>query len=123
MAAGQTSRNLADFTGGMAAVYTPSEKTLAKIDASSRFQYLLGYAPTNAAWDGKFRRIKVTVNRKGVRVLSRFGYYAREEYIPFDRRQFLTYSRVASAGNMTEPLTDLKVPRPPTTRRARPRSP
>ena len=102
-------RNLADFTGGMAAVYTPSEKTLAKIDASSRFQYLLGYQPTKATWDGQFRRVKVTVNRKDVRVLHRHGYYAREEFVPFDRRQFMTYSRVASAGNMTEPLTDLKV--------------
>ena len=39
--AGQTIRNLADFTGGMAAVYTPSEKTLAKIDARRASRYLL----------------------------------------------------------------------------------
>jgi VWFA-related protein len=109
LAAGETSRNLAEFTGGMAAVYSPSERALAKIDASSRFQYLLGYAPSNAAWDGKFRKIAVTVNRKNVRVLYRHGYYAREEYIPFDRRQFMTYGRIAAASNMTEPLTDLKV--------------
>jgi VWFA-related protein len=109
MNAGQTMRNLAELTGGMAAVYTPSEKTLAKVDSSSRFQYLLGYAPTRATWDGKFRRVKVTVNRKDVKVLHRHGYYAREEYVPFDRRQFMTYSRIASAGNMDEPLTDLKV--------------
>jgi VWFA-related protein len=105
--ASQTLRNLADFTGGMAALYTPTEKTLAKIDASSRFQYLLGYSPVNAAWDGKFRRIKVSVNRKGVRVLSRFGYYAREEYIPFDRRQFMTYrhgDRHDSAGDLAQPV-------------------
>lgn len=109
MYAGQSLRNLADLTGGMAAVYTPSEKTLAKIDASSRFEYLLAYAPANATWDGRFRKIAVTVNRKNVRVLFRHGYYAREEYIPFDRRQFLTYSRIASAGNMTEPIADLKI--------------
>jgi VWFA-related protein len=107
--AGQTSRNLAELTGGMAAVYTPSEKTLAKIDASSRFEYLLAYAPSNVAWDGRFRKIAVTVNRKDVRVLYRHGYYGREEYIPFDRRQFMTYSRIAAAGNMTEPLADLKI--------------
>lgn len=109
LTAGQTSRNLADLTGGMAAVYTPSEKTLAQIDAASRFEYLLGYAPSNAAWDGRFRKIVVSVNRPNVRVLYRHGYYAREEYIPFDRRQFMTYGRVAAAGNMTEALTDLKV--------------
>jgi hypothetical protein len=107
--AGQSLRNLSDLTGGMASGYTPSDKTLARIDRASRFQYLLGYAPANATWDGRFRRISVKVNRKDVRVLFRHGYYARPEFMPFDRRQFLTYNRIAAAGNMTEPIADLKV--------------
>ena len=107
--AGQSMRNLAQLTGGVAAVYTPSEKTLASLDALTRSGYVLAYAPSNAAWDGSFRRIKVRVNRPGVRVLSRYGYYAREEYAPFDRRAFMTYSRIAAAGNAAEALQDLKV--------------
>jgi hypothetical protein len=107
--AGQSLRNLSDLTGGMASGYTPSDKTLARIDRASRFQYLLGYAPANATWDGRFRRISVKVNRKDVRVLFRHGYYARPEFMPFDRRQFLTYNRIAAAGNVTEPIADLKV--------------
>jgi VWFA-related protein len=107
--AGQSMRSLAQLTGGMAAVYTPSAKTLAQIDVTTRSGYVLAYAPSNTAWDGRFRRIKVRVNRPGVRVLARYGYYAREEYVPFDRRAFMTYSRIASAGNMTEAVQDLKV--------------
>jgi VWFA-related protein len=47
-----------------------------------RSYYSLGYAPSNTRWDGKFRRIKVTVNLEiekkdgGVVVLTRQGYYA-----------------------------------------------
>ena len=109
LTAGQTLRNLAAMTGGTASVYAPTDKALAAIDAASRFEYLLGYVPTDAVWDGRFRRITVTVNRKDVRVLYRHGYYARTETTPLDRRAFLTYNRIASAANITEPLQDLKI--------------
>ncbi len=38
--------------------------------------YLLGYQSTNAARDGRFRRIQVRVGRPGLRVGTRAGYYA-----------------------------------------------
>ena len=107
--AGQTLRNLAAMTGGTASVYAPTDKALAKIDVASRFEYLLGYVPTNNVWDGRFRRISVTVNRKDVRVLYRHGYYARDNAVPLDRRAFLTYNRIAAAANIIEPLHDLNI--------------
>ena len=107
--AGQTLRNLAAMTGGTASVYAPSDKALERIDVASRAEYLLGYVPTNTVWDGRFRRITVTVNRKDVRVLYRHGYYARETTMPLDRRAFLTYNRIAAAANITEPLNDLNI--------------
>jgi VWFA-related protein len=107
--AGQTLRNLAAMTGGTASVYAPTDKALAKIDLASRFEYLLGYVPADSVWDGKFRRITVTVNRKDVRVLYRHGYYARENTMPLDRRAFLTYNRIAAAANITDPLHDLNI--------------
>lgn len=37
---------------------------------------MLGYYPSHGVWDGRYRSIKVTVNRSGARVLSRKGYLA-----------------------------------------------
>jgi Ca-activated chloride channel homolog len=52
----------------------------AKIGVELRNQYVLGYAPTNLARDGKYRRVKVKVNQpRGfptLRAFWRLGYYA-----------------------------------------------
>jgi VWFA-related protein len=109
MFASGTQRSIAGLTGGLYNGYTPSEKALAAIDQSSTFEYLLGYVPENAAFDGTFRRIAVKVTRPGVQVLFRHGYYARRDNVPFNRQEFMTYSRVAAAANTDTPLTDLAV--------------
>jgi VWFA-related protein len=44
-----------------------------------RDQYTLGYYPTNPAHDGKFRKIKVEMTNKELKVLARRGYYAPKE--------------------------------------------
>lgn len=49
---------------------------LARVERDSRSYYLLGYAPTNRAADGRFRKISVKVAREGVNVRARRGYYA-----------------------------------------------
>ncbi len=41
-----------------------------------RSQYSLAYIPTNRTADGKFRRIRIDVDRKGLMVRARKGYYA-----------------------------------------------
>jgi hypothetical protein len=107
--ASQTQRQLAALTGGLYNGFSASATTLAAIDESSRFAYLLGYVPSNGALDSSFRRITVKVNRPGARVLSRHGYYARRENIPFDRKQFMTDSRIAGAANTAGLMTDLLV--------------
>ncbi|MET0648096.1 MAG: VWA domain-containing protein [Pyrinomonadaceae bacterium] len=43
-----------------------------------RTQYSLGYYPTNAARDGKFRKIRVRTTRKGVALRTRPGYRTRK---------------------------------------------
>ena len=45
----------------------------------------------------------------GNTVLARHGYFAREQLVPFDRRQFLTYSRVLAAAAYGGELTDIPV--------------
>jgi hypothetical protein len=52
---------------------------LDRVTRDSRDYYLLGYTPQNTARDGRFRPIKVSVNRKGVAVRARAGYYAQRD--------------------------------------------
>jgi VWFA-related protein len=102
-------RMIAELTGGQASAYTYADQALARIDETTRSHYVLGYAPTNTTWDGHYRRITVRVNRPGVRVLYRHGYYGRDQIVPFDRQQFLTYSRIAAAGNYRAEVSDIEV--------------
>src|SRR5260370_8432141 len=38
--------------------------------------YMLGYYPSQKKWDGKFRQVKVSVDRAGLQVRHRRGYFA-----------------------------------------------
>jgi Mg-chelatase subunit ChlD len=70
---------LADKSGGelyRADTLADLPDAFAKIAAELRNQYALGYYPTNAARDGKYRKIKVTVARKDVVIRARPGYRA-----------------------------------------------
>ena len=104
-----TSRNVALQTGGYFTGTTYATDAIDRIDQTTRFQYVLGYYPSNASLDGRFRRIVVRVNRPGAIVEYRRGYYAREGLPPVDRRTYMTYSRIASAGGIGEPIADLPV--------------
>ena len=73
--------SLAEDTGGRA--FTDSN------DFSDAFEqvrrdisayYLLGYSSSNAAQDGRFRRVQVRVKRNGLRVDARNGYYADRDF-------------------------------------------
>jgi len=70
---------MAELTGGM--VFTPrSSKDLSgiyeRILLELQAQYVLGYVSDDPARDGKFRRLKVDVPGKGLRVRHRAGYFA-----------------------------------------------
>src|SRR5699024_8596597 len=80
-----------------------------RLDASTRAQYLLGYAPANDDWDGRYRKVRVRVNRPGVRVLYRQGYYGRRQERPIDRRQFMIFTRVTSALGYHLPIRDIRL--------------
>ncbi len=70
-------RNLSEATGGRA-FYDTNDLAGAirrAIDDSSS-TYLLGYYPDHNKWNGEFREIKVKVNRPGMEVRARKGYYA-----------------------------------------------
>jgi VWFA-related protein len=67
---GFTLTNTNDLSGGMR-----------RIAAETRSYYLVGYDPTKEP-DGRFRKIRVRVHRKGVRVRARKGYYAESRPAP-----------------------------------------
>ena len=72
-----TMNDLAERTGGKA-FYNRNDIDTAirkSMDDGSTY-YILAYYPENKNWNGKFRKIHVTVNRAGVKVRHRLGYYA-----------------------------------------------
>ena len=54
------------------------DRALGEIAADANRYYVLGYEPSNMAFDGKYRSIEVRVKRSGVRVRARKGYLALE---------------------------------------------
>lgn len=68
---------VAAATGGKAFYNTNGFKeAIAEVVSTSSNYYTISYAPTNQKWDGQFRRIHVTINRPGIHVQHREGYYA-----------------------------------------------
>jgi VWFA-related protein len=70
---------LTDETGGRMIVVNSEKKLQEAFDQISeelRSQYTLGYYPTNNVKDGKFRKVRVDVDNKDYKVLTRRGYYA-----------------------------------------------
>jgi VWFA-related protein len=107
--ASQSLVNVSRLTGGMAARFIYGRDAIERIDEGTRFQYLLGYSPANTNWNGRFRRITVRVTRPGLRVLYRHGYYAFDQLVPRDRKAFMTYSRIITAGSVSEVMGDINV--------------
>lgn len=69
--------NLARDTGGFLVRDTNDLRSaFRRIDEDMQFHYVLTYAPGNQEFDGRFREIDVKVNRPGVRVFARRGYFA-----------------------------------------------
>ncbi len=68
---------IAEQTGGRAFHSTNDlGAAMARAIDDSALTYLLGYVPASDNWDGRFRRIRVSVNRRGVSVRHRSGYFA-----------------------------------------------
>lgn len=73
-------RILSEDTGGVAITSSNDLKEgLELIGKMMSKTYLLGYIPKEKAGEGKYRNIKVIVNKKGVKVLHRKGYFVKNQ--------------------------------------------
>ena len=73
----ETMREVARETGGIAYINQNEIKegiVVAMADSAS--SYTLGYYPEDKKWDGKYRSVKVKLNRDGVDTRYRRGYFA-----------------------------------------------
>jgi hypothetical protein len=104
-----SSQNIAELSGGQYTSLTYGDKFADRIDATTRGGYQLGYYPADSAMDGRYRKVTVRVNRRGLEVLYRHGYYAREAAPPIDHRQVTSQSRVLAAARYTEEVRDLQL--------------
>ncbi len=103
----QSMRSISQSTGGRASINEDIGKALARVNEITRVTYLLGYYPADNSWDGEYRKINVRVSRPGLRVSFRRGYYARDTIQPFDREEFLAYSRISAAASYVRDLEDI----------------
>lgn len=70
-------RMLAQDTGGLLFEQTNNlRQGFERVDTDLRNYYLVGYTPINDTYDGRFRTIEVKVNRPGVTIAARKGYFA-----------------------------------------------
>jgi len=100
-------RNISKLTGGSVTIGEDIGKALGRLNEVTSVEYLLGYYPQDDRWDGKYRQIDVRVNRPATRVSFRHGYYARDTLRPYDREEFLSYSRISAAGGYEADIEDI----------------
>jgi hypothetical protein len=70
-------QSVSEQTGGRAFLNTNDiQGAIRRAADDARMTYLLGYYPTDDRWDGRFHRIVVKVNRPGLELRHRQGYFA-----------------------------------------------
>jgi VWFA-related protein len=102
-------QHIAELNGGTYTGVNYADRALAAVDRASRFSYLIGYAPSNPVLDGKYREVEVKVNRPGLVVRYRRGYFAVDEPDPLELRELITGSRLEAAAAFSGGARDIKL--------------
>lgn len=93
-------QDLAERTGGKA-FYNRNDLDVAirkSVEDGSTY-YTLAYYPENKDWNGKFRKIHLKVDRQGIKLRHRLGYYALDPKLMADsdpKRQTIAFGRALS---------------------------
>ncbi len=111
-----TLRYLSAATGGLF-IHNTNDfgDAFGRIETDSHSYYLLSYRPRELVLDGKFRHIRVAVNRPGLEVRARSGYFAMppgaSNLSPIEYRQMFTAAQSSPATELliyAEPLSFLE---------------
>ncbi|MGZ4841556.1 MAG: VWA domain-containing protein [Candidatus Angelobacter sp.] len=98
-------QEMADRTGGKAFYNTNGiDAAIRKSIEDGSIYYTLAYYPENKNWNGKFRKIHVKVNRSGVKLRHRMGYYAVDPTLFADKNQKQRDSAFALALSPDSPI-------------------
>ena len=106
MASHSTMNSVADQTGGKAFYNTNNlEKAIRDgMDDGSTY-YTLGYYPENKDWDGRFRKIAVKINRPGIKLHYRQGFFAVEPTAPATQDPRILAIDIGSALDINNPIS------------------
>ena len=98
-------QEMADRTGGKAFYNTNGiDAAIRKSIEDGSTYYTLAYYPENKNWNGKFRKIHVKVNRSGVKLHYRLGYYAVDPTVFAEKNQKQQDSAFALALSPDSPI-------------------
>ena len=102
----ETLATLAADTGGRT-FYDTNDfgEAFAQVQSENSSYYLLGYSPSKARSDGKFHRLRVEVDRAGVKVTARPGYFAPKDFRQFTRED--KELQLEQAMDLDTPFMDL----------------
>ncbi len=102
----ETLASLATDTGGRF-FYDLNDFTPAftEVQRENSSYYLIGYTPSNTRSDGRFRHIRVDVDRQGLKIQARPGYFAPKNFRQFTRQD--KEEQLQEAMNLDMPFVDL----------------
>ncbi len=101
-----TMSSVADQTGGKAFYNTNNlDKALRESMDDGSTYYTLGYYPENKNWDGRFRKIAVKINRPGVKLHYRQGFFAVEPTDPAKQDPKILAIDIGSALDINNPIS------------------
>jgi hypothetical protein len=83
----ETLQMLSALSGGRAFSSDAIENAITDAITDARGSYVVGYYPKRQQSDGKFHKLRVTCARKGVRLLTKQGYWASPPQATPDQRE------------------------------------
>ena len=106
LASHSTMNSIADQTGGKAFYNTNNlEKAIRDGMEDGSTYYTLGYYPENKDWDGRFRKIAVKINRPGIKLHYRQGFFAVEPTAPATQDPKILAIDIGSALDINNPIS------------------